>query len=222
MMHTQRSFQQSFQATSPGAAGGTAGAGRAGTAFAIPAPIAAALAVLPAAPGSVAFASGLNLLLAPHMPADVAEALCNRHLRVQVRDARLTFDVCWNGQAFTLCTDQTNQAADLKTPDLTIAATAADFWALARREQDPDTLFFARRLVMEGDTELGLMVKNMIDAIELPVFDPRHWRLPAPRAVANSLWQALPPLSSAWSLLPAGPFGGKLFGRTHFGRKPQS
>ena len=81
-------------------------------------------------------------------------------------------------------------------PDLTIAANAADFLALARREQDPDTLFFSRRLVMEGDTELGLMLKNMLDAMDLSVFDPRHWQLPHPRAVAGSLWQALPPLST--------------------------
>lgn len=187
MMHTQDSSQHPFRSANQNAAGGANGAARAEAAFAIPAPVAAALSVLPAAPGSVAFASGLNLLLAPHIPADVGDALCHRHLRVQVRDARLAFDVSWNGQAFTLCSNKAGQ-----TPDLTIAATAADFWALARREQDPDTLFFARRLVMEGDTELGLMVKNMIDAIDLPVFDPRHWRLPAPRAVANSLWQALP------------------------------
>ncbi|PJC12345.1 MAG: sterol-binding protein, partial [Comamonadaceae bacterium CG_4_9_14_0_8_um_filter_60_18] len=50
---------------------------------------------------------------------------------------------------------------------------------LARRQEDPDTLFFNRRLAMEGDTELGLLVKNTIDAIELPVFNlaqlhPRH------------------------------------------------
>ena len=184
----------SFDKTALGAA---SVAGKAGPAFAIPAPVAAALSALPAAPGSVAFASGLNLLLAPHIPADVGEALLNRHLRVQVRDARIAFDVRWTGQAFTLCSDKAGQPN--QQPDLTIAATAADFWALARREQDPDTLFFARRLVMEGDTELGLMVKNMIDAIDLPVFDPRHWRLPSPRAVAGSVWSALP----AW------PFAGR-------------
>ena len=27
---------------------------------------------------------------------------------------------------------------------------------------------------MEGDTELGLVVKNALDAIELPVLDPRQ------------------------------------------------
>jgi hypothetical protein len=36
--------------------------------------------------------------------------------------------------------------------------------ALALRREDPDTLFFTRRLVLEGDTELGLALKNALDA----------------------------------------------------------
>ena len=39
---------------------------------------------------------------------------------------------------------------------------------LALRREDPDTLFFTRRLVMTGDTELGLVVKNALDAIDWP------------------------------------------------------
>ena len=35
-------------------------------------------------------------------------------------------------------------------------------------EDDPDTLFFNRDLSIEGDTELGLVVKNMLDAVEWP------------------------------------------------------
>jgi predicted lipid carrier protein YhbT len=46
---------------------------------------------------------------------------------------------------------------------------------LAKRQEDPDTLFFNRRLSMEGDTELGLIVKNALDALELPVFDVQRW-----------------------------------------------
>ena len=42
---------------------------------------------------------------------------------------------------------------------------------------------------MEGDTELGLVVKNALDALELPVFDPAQW---APSAVLARL-QALRP-----------------------------
>jgi predicted lipid carrier protein YhbT len=56
-------------------------------------------------------------------------------------------------------------------PDLIISASAQDFYRLAKREEDPDTLFFSRRLVMEGDTELGLMIKNTLDAMELNVFE---------------------------------------------------
>ena len=55
--------------------------------------------------------------------------------------------------------------------DLTISASAYDFMLLARRQEDPDALFFSRRLCMEGDTELGLLVKNTIDAIELPMLN---------------------------------------------------
>ena len=39
---------------------------------------------------------------------------------------------------------------------------------LATRKEDPDTLFFNRRLLVEGDTELGLVAKNTLDSIELP------------------------------------------------------
>jgi predicted lipid carrier protein YhbT len=51
-------------------------------------------------------------------------------------------------------------------PDVTIRASAADYLALALRREDPDTLFFTRRLAIEGDTDLGLIVKNALDAID--------------------------------------------------------
>ena len=41
-----------------------------------------------------------------------------------------------------------------------------DYLALALREEDADTLCFARRLLMDGDTELGLLVKNTLDAVD--------------------------------------------------------
>ncbi len=38
---------------------------------------------------------------------------------------------------------------------------------LAERKQDPDQLFFQRRLVIEGgDTELGLALKNLLDSLD--------------------------------------------------------
>jgi len=38
----------------------------------------------------------------------------------------------------------------------------------AARRADPDTPFFERRVQVEGDTETGLLPKNIIDAVEVP------------------------------------------------------
>jgi predicted lipid carrier protein YhbT len=135
----------------------------------LPAPVGALLSRLPGYPGSLLLATALNTVLAPRLPADTLHYLQNRRLRIHVRDARLTFDLMWSGQRFVpgRWGEQT---------DLTIAAAAHDFLKLARRQEDPDTLFFDRRLSMEGDTELGLVVKNALDGLELPVFDPRQLR----------------------------------------------
>ena len=37
------------------------------------------------------------------------------------------------------------------------------------REEDPDTLFFNRKLHIEGDTELGLITKNLLDSVDWPL-----------------------------------------------------
>lgn len=50
--------------------------------------------------------------------------------------------------------------------DVWFRGNANDLLLVAARKADPDMLFFQRRLVIEGDTELGLEVKNVMDAIE--------------------------------------------------------
>jgi predicted lipid carrier protein YhbT len=54
--------------------------------------------------------------------------------------------------------------------DVSFRAALADFIKLARRSEDPDTLFFQRKLRIEGDTELGLQLKNLLDTIETPAW----------------------------------------------------
>lgn len=49
---------------------------------------------------------------------------------------------------------------------VTIGGDLDDFLDLATRAEDPDTLFFRRRLAIEGDTETGLHVKNLLDALD--------------------------------------------------------
>ncbi|RBL84438.1 SCP2 domain-containing protein [Streptomyces cavourensis] len=54
--------------------------------------------------------------------------------------------------------------------ELELGARLADLLALMRAETDADTLFFQRRLRISGDTELGLIVKNWLDAAPRPAW----------------------------------------------------
>nr|WP_218167031.1 SCP2 domain-containing protein [Cedecea sp. P7760] len=85
--------------------------------------------------------------------------LAGRWLSIEVRDLGLKW--------FTSVEDNKLLVCDDAPADVSFSAEANDLLLIAARKQDPDTLFFQRRLVIEGDTELGLYVKNLMDAIEL-------------------------------------------------------
>lgn len=82
-----------------------------------------------------------------------------RWLKVEVRDLELRW--------FVTVREGVLLVSDKQHEDVSFSADANDLILIAARKQDPDTLFFQRRLVIEGDTELGLYVKNLMDAIEL-------------------------------------------------------
>ncbi|MBI1907127.1 MAG: SCP2 sterol-binding domain-containing protein [Rhodocyclales bacterium] len=128
-------------------------------AFTLPATVARIAARLPQKPPTLALTLALNLALGRILPREDLAPLTGRHLRLNVRDAGLSLDFTLGERGFQAC------AADGK-PDLTLTANVRDYLALALREEDADTLFFARRLLMEGDTELGLLVKNTLDAVD--------------------------------------------------------
>lgn len=132
--------------------------------YLLPAPVGNALSRLPLYPGSALFAFWINLAIAKHLPQDVLSLMEGKKFRINVTDAQLVFDFQWTIRNFAPC--RNNEGADL-----TIAASAHDFLLLAQRKEDPDTLFFGRRLEMDGDTELGVLVKNSLDAIDVPLLD---------------------------------------------------
>ena len=127
--------------------------------FTLPAPLARIAARLPQRPPTFALTTALNLALGRILPREDLEPLAGRHLRIKVRDAGLTLDFTYDKRAF-------RPLPGTGTPDLTLTAGVRDYLALALREEDADTLFFGRRLVTEGDTELGLLVKNTLDAVD--------------------------------------------------------
>jgi collagenase-like PrtC family protease/predicted lipid carrier protein YhbT len=129
-------------------------------AFTVPAPLARLSARLPQLPPTLALTTALNLTPEALLPRSVLSPLTGRHLRVSVLDAGLSLD-------FTLGAGGRFHPCRADTPvDLTISAALRDFIALALREEDADTLFFGRRLFMEGDTGLGVLVKNTLDATD--------------------------------------------------------
>lgn len=130
-------------------------------AFKFPKPLGLAISMLPSYPPSVLFSHGLNLALGRIIKPELLEPLHGKLVRIRVTDVGLSFYFTISNTGFVAC------KAD-KTPDLAIGATAHDFFLLGTRREDPDTLFFSRRLIVEGETELGLIAKNTLDSIELP------------------------------------------------------
>ena len=71
--------------------------------------------------------------------------------------------------------------------EATIRGGWSAFYKLANRKLDPDQLFFQRKLIIEGDTELGLGIKNLLDSLD--------WHLPeitAPALPRVRLFSFLP------------------------------
>lgn len=125
------------------------------------APLRAVLSRVPSALGSAAFAAGLNLTLRRKFPPEILERLEGHAFEIAVEDAgtELVFRVR-NGLFVP--------AANRDDPILRFRASAWDYAQLVAQNADPDTLFFNRRLVTEGDTEIALLVKNTLDTIEIP------------------------------------------------------
>lgn len=90
------------------------------------------------------------------------EFLQDKWLSISVTDLALNWLISYDdGQ---LIMTENNQTLDA---DVRFSASSDDLLLIAGRKEDPDTLFFQRRLKIEGDTELGLEVKNLIDALDI-------------------------------------------------------
>ncbi|KMN37039.1 MULTISPECIES: ubiquinone anaerobic biosynthesis accessory factor UbiT [Chromobacterium] len=127
--------------------------------LALPSAAATLLSRLPATPPAWLLAASLNQLARRGvLPAEM-ELLAGRRFAIRVLDAGLTLRFRADAQGFHA--DSADGDADLR-----LSATLADFARMMLREEDPDTLFFHRKLQIEGDTELGLIVKNLLDSVD--------------------------------------------------------
>lgn len=87
------------------------------------------------------------------------ESLEGLNIRIRVTD--MNFDWLIRMEADRLVPAEPSGKADVS-----ISGESLDFVLLATRRADPDTLFFQRRIRIEGDTEMGLAVKNTMDGMD--------------------------------------------------------
>ncbi|MCP4696361.1 MAG: sterol-binding protein [Gammaproteobacteria bacterium] len=116
--------------------------------------------LVPSIVQSTALVSALNRIFAEALREGELDFMQGRGVGIHVEDARLNVCLSLAGRRLLACTER-HQPCDLR-----IEGTAYDFLLLATRREDPDTLFFNRRLRLNGDTELGLYVKNFLDSLE--------------------------------------------------------
>ena len=118
---------------------------------------------LPQWPHGLALVAGLNAALKMKLlPTDELTALEGKLFRVQVLDTGGTAHFTYSRDLFRPAFGPGRE------PDLAFAANLSAYLQLLARQEDPDTLFFNRELEITGDTELGLLVKNLLDAVEWP------------------------------------------------------
>ena len=136
------------------------------------------LAIVPGRLHGTAIAGVLNRVFSSALREGELDYLQDRTVCIHVRDLQLTFSI-------TLQQGRLAAGRVTNMPDLSISGSLHAFLLLAARREDTDTLFFQRRLRMEGDTELGLEVKNFLDGLDVESL----W---LPRQVRNMAQKALP------------------------------
>ena len=101
----------------------------------------------------------LNQAFREPLEAGELDFLEGRRIRIRITDA----SVDWLIEATAAGFEPVDRESE---EDVCISGELIDFALLATRQVDHDTLFFQRRIRIEGDTELGLGVKNTMDSMD--------------------------------------------------------
>jgi O2-independent ubiquinone biosynthesis accessory factor UbiT len=100
----------------------------------------------------------MGRVLAAPVASGALELLQARRLGIEVSDLGLRWVVELRDGRMCVCPRDCSAEA-------TVRGSATDLLLLASRREDADTLFFQRRLILTGDTELGLTARNLLDQL---------------------------------------------------------
>lgn len=125
----------------------------------VPAPFGPATGRLTGPAGRALVLLLANRVLARPMEDGLVDFLACRVLAIAISDLGIE----WR---FTFEPGRNRIVRSRRRPETVIRGDSLALLQLAARRVDPDTLFFRRRLAVEGDTELGLQAKNLLDTLE--------------------------------------------------------
>ncbi|MBN3809023.1 SCP2 sterol-binding domain-containing protein [Paraburkholderia sp. Ac-20347] len=117
------------------------------------------LSCMPTLPGSEALVNVLNKTLRHDIPAKTLSLLEGRALQAQVADIGVRFDFAVSDGVFEALPEPGEV-------DLKMSATFEDFRSVIGGETPFDTLFYSRRIVLEGDLDIGFAVKEMFSDMD--------------------------------------------------------
>jgi predicted lipid carrier protein YhbT len=87
------------------------------------------------------------------------DVLENRSVQLTVTDVKLSITI-------SVIDGRPVLIPDSAEPEVRIMGNLEEFVLLAANREDPDTQFFQRRISIEGDTNLGLEIKNLIYSLD--------------------------------------------------------
>ncbi len=104
-------------------------------------------------------ADGANHLLKNQLQQGELDFLQGQCWEITLSDVPLTFYLGLENR-------RRRVTRESRSPDVAFRGPLDSFLVLTLQWEDPDSLFFNRRLMVTGDTELGLEIKNFMHGIE--------------------------------------------------------
>ncbi len=135
-----------------------------GSTVRLPAVLALPLRLVPPVVHSTALATVLDRVLARALADGELQFLFGRTVAIRFDDTQVEYRLFLGVGGFYAGSSE-------RVADVTMSGALYDFLVLAAGDEDPDTLFFQRRLRIEGDTALGLQVKNLLDSLDFGIHE---------------------------------------------------
>ncbi len=121
-------------------------------------PLSVLLRSMPGAMHSELLSRLFNHLLKGQYMREQLDDLEGKRLVIRITDTNRELGFLIRGRQLQRC--------HVGSWDVRISGKLESFWLLASRAEDPDTLFFNRTLALEGETEAGLYLKNLLDGFD--------------------------------------------------------